>query len=922
MPTSLPPETDRALLERIDESVDRFESQLKGGDHPQIESFFESWPHREVSKLLRELMGVELEYRVRRGEKPALVEYRNRFPRYREVVDEEFPARLGNYDLLELVGLGAFGRVYRGRLRGTNICHALKVLHQERPSVDLGSVAKEFQALAKIRHPSIVTAHNLDIGGGGAPAFLAMEYVEGKSLQELLKSSHLPVERVVQVVSEIAQGLAAAHVAGVMHRDLKPANVLIDPEWHPHLTDFGLALLNVQRHDRTEELVGTLVYISPEQIRGEVCDPRSDIWSLGVILYEMLTGETPFHGATRKMLFEQIQSAEPTEPRVLRPDLSPKLQRICLRCLEKDKKRRWSTAYDLAAELRSFSQARARRDQRLLAFLGVLTTLVLVSAGLGFYVSHASEPRKSDSDIFFAIEYNLNNDPILQYANIRITVRNAAVTLTGDVRQDSDRMRAGVIAGQEAGVRQVTNNLRVALLPPAVTGPGHLPPPMPPAGTNHRVSPENTSANKMILLPLNWMSVNALQKVGDAVFLGGHGSDGGTLGKYDIPTGEFSDFSYLLPKPWCPVSALAYGAGEVFIGGGSRGGCAGLLSPTSSSFQDLTAQLRAQGSDFFYYGGVNAVGFNGHEFLIGGSGKRTSLEFYSPENRQFTYVGLGPYFAVNTIASDGTSFLIAGAGPGPGPQQPPALGWISPLRSFTNLTSSLPSNWGTTKRSAYDGRDFLIQGVDGISGTNQVLAVLDGTNKMLTNITNLLPAGLTVHAIDGDDGYFFIAGQVEQTAYLARYHKGARLIVPTSLLLKRALDVTAVEVAGNKIVVAGVAENTQQFVTSLSVETYETDEKHQNAVLGRETLELSNPRVDADNGIVVIGGIDTAHPKTPFVFDWGDGTTSVGWFPQRKIYEKRDRTYTVRVLATYEDGSHATATTVVNLRPRNTGTLR
>jgi serine/threonine protein kinase len=816
MPTPLPPETDRSLLERIDVSVDRFESQLKSGDHPQIESFFEGWHDPELSNLLRELLGVELEYRVRRGEKVALVEYHNRFPRYRDVVDEEFPARLGNYDLLELVGLGAFGRVYRGRLRGTNICHAVKILHKGASSADFDSVAKEFQALAKIKHPAIVTAHNIDIGVGGAPAFLAMEYVEGKSLQDLLKSARLPVERVAQVVSEIAQALGAAHAAGIIHRDLKPANVLIDPEWHPHLTDFGLALLHVQRHDRTEELAGTLVYISPEQIRGEVCDPRSDIWSLGVIFYEMLTGETPFHGATRKVLFEQIQSAEPTEPRVLRPDLPPKLQQICLRCLEKDRTRRWATAYDLAGALQKFVRVQqGPRVHKLVAPLAVFAALVVIAVGLWFYLSHPSGSGKSDSDIFFAIESDLDNDPVLQNANIRIAVRNAAVTLTGDVRQEIDRMRAGAIAGQEAGVRRVTNNLRVAPVSLAAKVPGHLPQaPTASLESNLQSLPAHAPAKGMVLLPLNWMSVNALQQVGAELFLGGHGNNGGTLGKYEIGSGEFSDLSYLLPKPWCPVSALAYGANQLFIGGGSRGGCAGLLSRTSGSFQDMTPQLRAQSSDLYYYGGVGAVSFNGRDFLVGGSGKRTSLELYSPETRRFTYLGLGPYFAVNTIASDGNSFLIAGAGPGPGPQQPPAVGWISPAHTFTSLTATLPTNWGTTRRSAYDGKDFLIVGVDGISGTNQVLALINPMGTV-TDVTNSFPAALNVHAIDGHDGYFLVAGQLEQKAYLARYRAGARLTTLTDVLPEGASDVTAVKIVGDKVVAAGVSRVGQLFIVVL-----------------------------------------------------------------------------------------------------------
>jgi len=326
-------------------------------------------------------------------------------------------------------------------------------------------------------------------------------------------------------------------------------------------------------------------------------------------------------------------------------------------------------------------------------------------------------------------------------------------------------------------------------------------------------SPAHALRTGMTLLPLDWMSVNSLQQVGGEIFLGGHGNSGGTFGKYEMESGKFSDLSYLLPKPWCPVSALAYGGDQVFIGGASRGGCAGLFSPTSDRFQDMTPQLRAQSSDIYYYGGVGAVSFNGREFLVGGSGKRTSLELYSPATRRFTYLGLAPYFAVNTISSDGNSFLIAGAGPGPGPQQPPAVGWISPTHTFTSLTAMLPGNWGTTRRSAYDGNDFLIVGVDGITGANQMLALITPL-KPATEVTNSFPAALNVHAIDGHDGYFLVAGQLEQKAYLARYRLGTRLTSLSELLPEEASDVTAVKIIGNKVVAAGVSRTGQLFIVT------------------------------------------------------------------------------------------------------------
>lgn len=459
MPTPLQRESDRSLLQRISDTVDRFEAMLNSGSNPRIELLVEEWRDPELPALLAELVGVELEHRVRRAERPTLSEYQIRFAQYRNVIDKEFPASIGNYDLLELVGLGAFGRVYRGRLKGTNICHALKILNENGGSVSLDSVVKEFQSLARIKHAGIVTAHNLDVGQNGTPAYIAMEFVEGKSLQEVLKSGRLPIKRAALLTCEIAEVLAAAHTAGVIHRDLKPANILIDQEWHPHLTDFGLALLNVNRHESREELAGTLVYAPPEYIRSEVSDPRSDIWSVGVILYEMLTGEVPFHRTTRQELLDQIQNATPTEPRILRPDLPLKLQQICLRCLQKDRAKRWTTSYDLASALQSVAVPPPQpRVKRTWTWMTAFAALLLTAGGVWYRYANN---QRSDGAILAILQLDLKKDSDLKSADVQATVDRGTVTLTGEVEQDSARVHAGAIAGREPGVRLVINNLLV-----------------------------------------------------------------------------------------------------------------------------------------------------------------------------------------------------------------------------------------------------------------------------------------------------------------------------------------------------------------------------------------------------------------------------------------------------------------------------
>ncbi len=181
-----------------------------------------------------------------------------------------------------------------------------------------------------------------------------LEFIEGQDLSALMKSQRLSIDRVAMLMIEIANAVSYAHSRDLVHRDLKPANVLIDVEGHSHVADFGLAIHESARWHRRGEVSGTPAYMSPEQVRGEThrLDGRSDIWSLGVILYEMLTGRRPFLGDDVELLFDDIAHGEPKPPRQIDPALPPELERICLQCLSKRMTERYSTAADLADDLR------------------------------------------------------------------------------------------------------------------------------------------------------------------------------------------------------------------------------------------------------------------------------------------------------------------------------------------------------------------------------------------------------------------------------------------------------------------------------------------------------------------------------------------------------------------------------------------
>ena len=338
--------------------------------------------------------------------------------------------------------------------------------------------------------------------------------------------------------------------------------------------------------------------------------------------------------------------------------------------------------------------------------------------------------------------------------------------------------------------------------------------------TRVSISTQTAAPSPNIMMLSSWLYLHVAQSAGHALYLGGSGRGGGNFGVYETESGKFSDLSHLLPPAWCPVSALAYGDNQLLVGGGMRGGCVGVFSAADGSFRDMTSRLQSQQSGLYYYGGIHAIGFNGRTFLIGGAGLRTSLESYSPKTDKFNYIPLSPYFAVNTIASDGESFLIAGAGPGPGPKQPPALGWISPEGSFTNLTEFLPAGWGTTWRSTYDGKEFFIQGVDGISGAHQMLALFELSKRASTDVTDVFPSSLNLHSIDGRNGHFWVGGEVNGKAYLARYSPGTPPTVLTSLLPEGARDVLAIQIVGNKSIAAGTSRTGSIFIVGIPEEPH------------------------------------------------------------------------------------------------------
>lgn len=268
--------------------------------------------------------------------------------------------RFGDYELLHEIARGGMGVVYKARQLSLNRIVAIKMILQGRlqEGEDIERFQLEAKAIAKLTHPHIVVIH--DVGQCGDQHYFSMEYVEGQSLAELLRGGSLTFQKSVEYVEQVARAVHFAHQHGVIHRDIKPSNVLIDETDRARVTDFGLAkhIDRGQELTVTGQLLGTPAYMAPEQItnrHGEI-GPSCDVYGLGVLLYELLTGQPPFRGRDHIDTLLQILECDPPEPRQLNPNIPRELEVICLKCLEKDPKHRYASAGALAEDLGRYLQ--------------------------------------------------------------------------------------------------------------------------------------------------------------------------------------------------------------------------------------------------------------------------------------------------------------------------------------------------------------------------------------------------------------------------------------------------------------------------------------------------------------------------------------------------------------------------------------
>lgn len=276
----------------------------------------------------------------------------------------------GEYEVLSEIAEGGMGIIYRAQKKATGQVVALKVLREtHRSSHEAKERFKREAWMLKQKlagHKNIVTVY--DVGFANEVPYFAMEFIEGRPLSEVIEYARLPLEQVLEIVIAICDGIHFAHGKGIIHRDLKPSNILLTADQEPKITDFGLAKCvdSMTMVTRTGAMLGTPYYMSPEQAKGQLglVGPRSDIYSLGVIFYELLTGHKPFTGETAVEIYHNILVTAPHPPSKI-AHLPRQLDKICLKCLEKNPFHRYKTAEDFAAELRNFQRKKGSWWNRL-----------------------------------------------------------------------------------------------------------------------------------------------------------------------------------------------------------------------------------------------------------------------------------------------------------------------------------------------------------------------------------------------------------------------------------------------------------------------------------------------------------------------------------------------------------------------------
>jgi serine/threonine-protein kinase len=446
-----------SVFKQVNDACERFESAWRAGERPRVEDALSGWSEPARSALLRELLALELELRRRAGESPTLAEYLDRFPGHAFVIESVFaeadtgtlvggstvpwpapapgdppvafgsgpglrpgagplspdsPMVFGDYELIGELARGGMGVVFRARHRTLNRVVALKMILAGRFASDeeRRRFRLEAELAANLDHPNIVPIY--EVGEHDGRHFFSMKLVDGGSLAREVPRLMNDPRAAARVLVTVARAVHYAHKRGFVHCDLKPANILLDAAGRPHVTDFGLARRvdseNASALTATGAVMGTPSYMAPEQASGcrRELTPAADVYGLGAILYELLTGRPPFRAGTLMETVVQVLEREPMPPSLTRPGVPRDLETVCLRCLEKNPADRFASAADLADALEQYLRGEGiagttpwhrlrrwtRREPELVARLGGLGLMAALTQ-FNYYVIPVPRPR-------------------------------------------------------------------------------------------------------------------------------------------------------------------------------------------------------------------------------------------------------------------------------------------------------------------------------------------------------------------------------------------------------------------------------------------------------------------------------------------------------------------------------------------------